>query len=62
MSGLGVRSTALAGGLLSLAALAVALGEPRVAAGDREPAASGAQARDPWAGNRVSSASGPGSL
>ncbi len=47
LPGLGVRSTALAGGLLSLAALAVALGEPLVAAGDREPAASGAPARDP---------------
>jgi len=46
LSGLGVRSTALVGGLLSLAALAVVLGEPLVAAGGREPAASAAPACD----------------
>jgi MFS transporter, DHA1 family, inner membrane transport protein len=45
LSGLGVRSTALVGGLLSLAALAAALGEP-VAAGDRRPAERAAPACD----------------
>ena len=42
----GVRGTALAGGLLSLAALAVVLGEPLLAAGGREPAAAAAPACD----------------
>src|SRR5215218_7974335 len=46
LSGFGVRGTALVGGLLSLAALAVVLGEPLVAAGGREPAASAAPVRD----------------
>jgi DHA1 family inner membrane transport protein len=46
LPGLGVRSTALVGGLLSLAALAVALGEPLVAAGSREPVAPAAPACD----------------
>jgi DHA1 family inner membrane transport protein len=45
LPGLGVRGTALVGGLLSLAALAAALVEP-VAAGDRRPAASAAPACD----------------
>jgi MFS transporter, DHA1 family, inner membrane transport protein len=45
LPGFGVRGTALAGGLLSLAALAVVLGEPLVAAGGREPAAAAAPAR-----------------
>ena len=42
---LGVRGTALLGGLLSLAALAAALVEP-VAAGGRRPVASGARVCD----------------
>lgn len=46
LPGLGVRSTVLVGGLLSLAALAVALGEPLAAAGSRRPAASGAPVCD----------------
>ena len=46
LPGLGARSTALVGGLLSLAALAVALGEPVAAAGIRRPAASAAPACD----------------
>ena len=45
LPGLGVRGTALVGGLLSLAALAVALVEP-VAAGDRRPATTPAPACD----------------
>jgi predicted MFS family arabinose efflux permease len=45
LPGVGVRGTALLGGLLSLAALAAALVEP-VAAGDRRPAASAAPACD----------------
>jgi DHA1 family inner membrane transport protein len=45
LPGVGVRGTALLGGLLSLAALAAALVEP-VAAGDRRPVASGAPVRD----------------
>jgi MFS transporter, DHA1 family, inner membrane transport protein len=46
LPGLGVRSTALVGGLLSLAALAVALGEPLLATGSREPVAPAAPACD----------------
>jgi MFS transporter, DHA1 family, inner membrane transport protein len=46
LPGFGVRGTALAGGLLSLAALVVVLGEPLVAAGGREPAAAAAPAGD----------------
>ena len=46
LPGFGVRGTALVGGLLSLAALAVVLGEPLVAARSREPAASAAPVCD----------------
>ena len=46
LPGLGVRSTALVGGLLSLAALAVALGEPLLATGSREPVRPAAPACD----------------
>jgi MFS transporter, DHA1 family, inner membrane transport protein len=46
LPGLGVRSTALVGGLLSLAALAVALSEPLLATGSREPVAPAAPACD----------------
>jgi predicted MFS family arabinose efflux permease len=45
LPGVGVRGTALLGGLLSLAALAAALVEP-VAGGARRPVASGAPVRD----------------
>jgi MFS transporter, DHA1 family, inner membrane transport protein len=46
LPGVGVRGTALLGGLLSLAALAAALAEPLAAASTHRPAASAAPACD----------------